>query len=987
MKMRWRWLQNVVSVAALCGLFSQGAFAQLPGTFQPLTAVAAGGGVQDCIGGTITYNAGQTIHTFTNAGSNDFACASARTVNYLVVAGGGASGGAQNAGGGGAGGMLTGTGTIPIGTSQVVVGAGGIAAVGLTKGSSGGNSLILTPGGAGSWFGIMPSLSLSSFGSGSAGFEYRSRINTAAYVGAPVLGSQLRITIGQGASSRALFNAMYCGHAAAASPNLNYDGNQVQIKWAGAASPSGGVPTGSIVSDPVTFAFSGSKDLICATNWNDNSITGNETAGTNIVGTNCSGANAGNTTSPCATGTAQYWLVPILQIEAFAAGTILAQSTGGGGGGVNSGGLQVGLNGGSGGGGSGAATAAGTGIAGQGHNGAFAGSGVNSGSGGGGAGAVGVVAVDPNGGNGGAGLSSSITGTSVCYAGGGAGGPWTGVAGTATCGGGNGGSYSPSTACTVGTPNTGGGGGGGNGTGGSCTGGSGIVVISYPSSGVPYVNCIGGTITTSGANTVHTFATAGTFSISCGTGKTINYLIVAGGGAGGANSGSASASPGAGGAGGFLTASGTFLPAGASSVVVGAGSPAPTAYNVAPCNTTGTAGNSSIGPIATAIGGGNPGCNQFAGSNGGSGGGSSYGYTVGLGTSGQGNNGGKGFVAAPGGGGGGGGCGAIGVDALTGTVAGNGGTGCTSSITGTSVCYSGGGGGGITGVGTPGTATCGGGNAGASGGVNVGTAGVNGTGGGGGASSTNAAALGGSKGGDGIVVISYVTGSTTPPPPVPNLTLFANPGKSTQTTTVITATTTAPIVAGNLAIVAFGNASNNGAATVSVSDGTNSYTKAKNQGTATTNYAEVWYKANAAAVPSGSTISVTYASAPGGAPYERQVIIGAQSLNVITTSPLDQTAGANGTGSTVSVSIPALAQASEVIVCMWWVNQPGSPSSLTASGPGFTNVATGFDATNYPDGWSLDQKVTQSTAAVTYNPTWSSGNSGAPAACATFKGI
>jgi hypothetical protein len=59
----------------------------------------------------------------------------------------------------------------------------------------------------------------------------------------------------------------------------------------------------------------------------------------------------------------------------------------------------------------------------------------------------------------------------------------------------------------AGTANTGGGGGGGNsGTGG--TGGSGVIIISYAGS----QRGIGGTVTSSGNNTIHTFTSSGTYT-------------------------------------------------------------------------------------------------------------------------------------------------------------------------------------------------------------------------------------------------------------------------------------------------------------------------------------------------------------------------------------------------------------------------------------------------------------------------------------------
>lgn len=160
----------------------------------------------------------------------------------------------------------------------------------------------------------------------------------------------------------------------------------------------------------------------------------------------------------------------------------------------------AGGSGGSGGGGSHAQTAGGAGTAGQGNAGATPSS--NSrGGGGGGAGAVGTMS------GGGNGLLSSITGTATYYAGGGAGvNPAAATSGG--LGGGGGSSATLNTNGTAGTLNTGGGGGGAYGStsgivGGA--GGSGVVIVSYAGSPV----FMGGSIASSGGNTIHTFTSSG----------------------------------------------------------------------------------------------------------------------------------------------------------------------------------------------------------------------------------------------------------------------------------------------------------------------------------------------------------------------------------------------------------------------------------------------------------------------------------------------
>jgi hypothetical protein len=185
-------------------------------------------------------------------------------------------------------------------------------------------------------------------------------------------------------------------------------------------------------------------------------------------------------------------------------------------------------NGGSGGGGD-AGQLNGSGTSGQGNAG---GTSANpSGGGGGGAGAVGGSSpggVGSAGGNGGVGIVNAYNGTSLYWGGGGGGGGYTANAGNGGLGGGGGGGTrsggsggtgggsalnsggnGSSTVAGAGGANTGGGGGGHNDplySGGN--GGSGIVIIRYlgPQKGT------GGTVTTSGSYTIHTFLSSGTYT-------------------------------------------------------------------------------------------------------------------------------------------------------------------------------------------------------------------------------------------------------------------------------------------------------------------------------------------------------------------------------------------------------------------------------------------------------------------------------------------
>jgi hypothetical protein len=170
-------------------------------------------------------------------------------------------------------------------------------------------------------------------------------------------------------------------------------------------------------------------------------------------------------------------------------------------------------NGGSGGGGSSSSPGTGgSGTAGQGNAGGTGAGASSSAGGGGGAGAAGANASGGNGGNGGAGLSDTWTGSSRTLAGGGGGATGPGSsAGSGGAGGGGNGSRGDSNAnASNASANTGGGGGGatGGGSAASGSGGSGIVIIRY----LGAQRGSGGTVTSAGGYTIHTFTTSGTFT-------------------------------------------------------------------------------------------------------------------------------------------------------------------------------------------------------------------------------------------------------------------------------------------------------------------------------------------------------------------------------------------------------------------------------------------------------------------------------------------
>ena len=202
--------------------------------------------------------------------------------------------------------------------------------------------------------------------------------------------------------------------------------------------------------------------------------------------------------------------------------TGLTTAVGGGNGGGGTAGGGAAGNGGSGGGARGQVASAqtpGTGTGGQGNSGGNNSATTAYGSGGGGgAGAVGNDGNTTNSGSGGAGSASSITGSSVTYAGGGGGGATdNGAAGASggSGGGGAGGTFNggSGTVGGNGTTNTGsGGGGGGTGSKAGGTGGTGIIILSVPTTSYSGVTTGSPTITTSGANTIISFTSSGTYT-------------------------------------------------------------------------------------------------------------------------------------------------------------------------------------------------------------------------------------------------------------------------------------------------------------------------------------------------------------------------------------------------------------------------------------------------------------------------------------------
>ena len=250
----------------------------------------------------------------------------------------------------------------------------------------------------------------------------------------------------------------------------------------------------------------------------------------------------------------------------------------------------------------------------------------------------------------------------------------------------------------------------------------------------------GGTITTNGSYTIHTFTSSGTFTASA----PINaQVLVVGGGAGGGGVYVA----GGGGAGAGLYQS---LSITSGAVVVGNGGAGASSSSG---GGNGASGQSSSFAGIVALGGGGGASASGTGQAGGCGGGSAY----------PSGSGGVGSVGYNGGatshaGAGGGGMGGVGGSPVAPAniyAGGNGGLGKTYTIGGQTYYLAGGGGGGSEGGSSGGSAVAGGGQGGV--GTDGGNAVANTGSGGGGAS--GGGAFNGGNGGSGIVIIAYTTNS------------------------------------------------------------------------------------------------------------------------------------------------------------------------------------------------------------------------------------
>lgn len=199
-------------------------------------------------------------------------------------------------------------------------------------------------------------------------------------------------------------------------------------------------------------------------------------------------------------------------------------------------------------------------------------------------------------------------------------------------------------------------------------------------------------------------------------------------------------------------------------------------------------------------------------------------------------------------------------------------------------------------------------------------------------------------------------------------------------TTACNITTTAAIASGDLVIVVVQVASSPLRTVSSVSDGTNTYAQAVGITGAGTYDNEIWYKANATAVGSAATITVSLSAATNnnGCAAEAFRVSG------LTATPFDQSASQSATTASPSVTSGALAQPSELVIGATFITSTGGTPFTEANG--YHTLVNALAVGNGNGNISVSYAFPNSTAPVSYSPAWSSGSLLVNTVLATFKG-
>lgn len=203
--------------------------------------------------------------------------------------------------------------------------------------------------------------------------------------------------------------------------------------------------------------------------------------------------------------------------------------------------------------------------------------------------------------------------------------------------------------------------------------------------------------------------------------------------------------------------------------------------------------------------------------------------------------------------------------------------------------------------------------------------------------------------------------------------------------TTMTITTTQAIPKGALLLVGTIFTKSTTISVSSISDGTNSYSLAKSAGWDATNTEneELWYCANAAAIASGATITITYSATTTGT--NPPIAVAAYCTGIATSSPLDKTAStvyAPGTAFS-SGSSGTLTQGYELII--GFLGFYNAACTITEAS-GFTQINDQDQGSGARFRCHMAYQIVNATTAVNYQPTLSAANFGG-SILASFKGI
>lgn len=151
-------------------------------------------------------------------------------------------------------------------------------------------------------------------------------------------------------------------------------------------------------------------------------------------------------------------------------------------------------------------------------------------------------------------------------------------------------------------------------------------------------------------------------------------------------------------------------------------------------------------------------------------------------------------------------------------------------------------------------------------------------------------------------------------------------------------TTGANIIAGDLVVVAIQLGTNNTVTAASVTDGTNTYTRADTTGIFSASEVSIWYCANAVAVTSGASITCTFSVATSGT--GNSVLMAAFRVPSMSSVPLDKIAHNSNLSSPTSLTSTtgtAISTIPELFVgTTQIVNGTGYAGAQTSAGAAYT---------------------------------------------------